>query len=144
VCAGFDTFLVFPAKGYISETGDIGYLSENENDSTYLNDILHFQNMYGFIDSNGKEVVPLKYIEANSYSEGFALVGTRYGSNNATQYGYIDMGGNEIIPCQFADAHNFINGYASVAMNIAEEIWNEKSNVTQNVFKQKWGIIYIG
>jgi hypothetical protein len=86
---------------------------------------------YGFIDETGKEVIPCKYDDAYSFSEGLALVnvgGTReiseleYDSNTyilfyGGKYGFIDKTGAEIIPLKYDHADNFSDGLARVELD---------------------------
>ncbi|MDL2299619.1 WG repeat-containing protein, partial [Bacteroides sp. OttesenSCG-928-E20] len=50
---------------------------------------------YGFVNEQGKEVVPCKYNDANSLQDGIANVC----SNN--KWGIIDASGKEIVPCKY-------------------------------------------
>ena len=45
--------------------------------------------LWGYIDSNGNEVIPLKYENADDFIGGYALV------KNAGKWGYIDTSGRE-------------------------------------------------
>lgn len=76
----------------------------------------------GYIDLDGKEVVPIKYRAALgeggysdiSFSEGLAAVDMRTDNGDSPIYGYIDKMGNEVIPAKFRDVEDFRNGIASV------------------------------
>lgn len=76
----------------------------------------------GYIDLDGKEVVPIKYRAALgeggyrdiSFSEGLAAVDMRTNNHDSPVYGYIDKMGNEVIPAKFRDVEDFRNGIASV------------------------------
>ena len=57
------------------------------------------------------EVVPLKYDNVHSFSEGLAAVFL----NN--QRGYIDKNGREITPLKYDDAENFSEGMAVVSLD---------------------------
>ena len=63
---------------------------------------------YGYIDKQGREIIPCKFTEAYSFSEGMACV------NNVLGWYYIDKQGNEIIPSVFEDASSFSEGMALV------------------------------
>lgn len=66
----------------------------------------------GYIDLDGKEVVPIKYraalgeggFRAINFSEGLAAVDMRTDNDDSPIYGYIDKMGNEVIPAKFRDA----------------------------------------
>lgn len=59
--------------------------------------------LYGYIDDNAKEVIPLIYQEANNFSNGLARV------KKDGKYGFIDMAGKVAINFQFDDAYDFSN-----------------------------------
>ncbi len=63
---------------------------------------------YGFIDSDGTEVIPLIYKYLSPFSEGLALA--QYGS----KYGYIDTTGKVVIDFIYDQAAPFENGQAVV------------------------------
>ena len=66
-------------------------------------------NKYGFADEKGKIVIPYKYLYAEEFSEGLALVGKKNSG-----YGFINKEGKEIIPCQYNQAKSFSDGLAAV------------------------------
>jgi hypothetical protein len=66
---------------------------------------------WGFIDKTGKEVIPLKYDDARSFSEGLASV------NLNGKWGYIDKTGKEVIPFKYDDAWPFSKGRAEVKLD---------------------------
>ncbi len=63
---------------------------------------------WGFVDNNGKTVIPFIYDYAEDFSEGLAAVRQNY------SWGYIDPSGKTIIPFEYAGAWDFINGLAPV------------------------------
>jgi hypothetical protein len=66
---------------------------------------------YGFVDLNGKIVVPIEFQEAVAYSEGFAPV--RKGS----LWGFYDSTGKVLVQPVYLDALCFHEGMAAVATN---------------------------
>ena len=66
---------------------------------------------YGYIDKNGKEVVPCQYMGVSAFSEGLAKV-----RDGDYKYGFVDVNGNEVIPCQYDydNVRNFSDGLAAV------------------------------
>ena len=68
-------------------------------------------NKYGFVDINGKEVVPCIYDCVYSFSEGLAKVQLH------GKYGCIDTKGKEVIPCIYDYADSFSEGLAKVQLN---------------------------
>ena len=73
--------------------------------------------MYGFINENGEEAIPLVFKDARSFSENLAPV------KLDEKWGYIDTRGNSVIRPQFDAAMPFSEGMARVCVN------------------QKWGFI---
>ena len=47
---------------------------------------------WGYIDKTGREVIPCKYDDASSFSEGLAKV------KKSGKYGFIDKTGREVVP----------------------------------------------
>lgn len=74
--------------------------------------------VWGFVDSNGSEVVSKKYPILSDYSYERALFGhfryvdTYYKRNPI--YGYLDLDGQEIIECIYDEAEDFTYGLARV------------------------------
>lgn len=76
---------------------------------------------WGFINAKGQEVVPCKYDNVRSFSEGLAVVnvGGKFGISlvSGGKYGYIDTTGKEVIPLRYDDANDFSEGMAPVLLN---------------------------
>ncbi|NME69127.1 WG repeat-containing protein [Flammeovirga aprica] len=66
---------------------------------------------YGFINTFGKEVVPVQYGKVGDYSEGLALVVKNVVHGKG---GYIDHSGIMTIPAQFVEAYDFKYGFSHV------------------------------
>ncbi|MBR5085790.1 MAG: TonB family protein [Muribaculaceae bacterium] len=71
-------------------------------------------NKYGFINTEGEEVVPCIYDEAYNFKDGFALVMAN------RKFGFVNTDGDEVVPCKY-DYINirdlFSYGYADVRLN---------------------------
>lgn len=65
---------------------------------------------YGFVDENGKEIIPPKYEWVGEFKEGVARVFT----NNKA--GYIEKEGKVVIPEKYDDAWEFSEGLAKVML----------------------------
>ena len=65
--------------------------------------------MMGFIDVTGREVIAAKYYDAKDFSEGLAAV-----MGEERLYGYIDQKGKMVIKPQFDGAYPFNSGRAEV------------------------------
>ena len=69
---------------------------------------------WGYINKEGKEVIPRKYDCIWSFSEGLAKV------ELDGKYGVIDKKGDEIIPCKYDEVRFFSKGLAKVGMEFPE------------------------
>ncbi len=67
---------------------------------------------WGFKDEHGDIVLPAKYLAANDFKEGLALV-----SAKKYLYGYIDQSGKIIIPMMYTSCSDFENGMARVTLD---------------------------
>ena len=66
---------------------------------------------WGFVDKDGREVIPPKYDDAESFSEGLARVELN------KKYGFVDKDGSEVIPLKYDYAETFSEGLAGVKLN---------------------------
>ena len=79
---------------------------------------------HGFIDKTGKEVIPLKYEEANSFHAGMAAV--KYNK----KWGFIDQTGKVIIPFVYEWVVDFENDFAKVKLGNEIFYINKKGKKT--------------
>lgn len=77
---------------------------------------------WGFIDTTGNVVVPLKYNEVTNFDGGIAKV--RVG----TKWGLVDNKGTVLIKPTFDAIYEFIDGKAKVLLE-GEEYWMNKQGV---------------
>ena len=73
--------------------------------------LVELNDKFGFIDTTGREVIPLIYDNAYSFSGGLADVQLN------GKYGFIDTTGRVIIPFKYASADDFFEGLARVQLN---------------------------
>ena len=66
---------------------------------------------YGYVDTTGKEVVPLKYDYTESFSGG--LAGVRLNG----KWGFVDKTGKEVVPVKYDSVNKFEDGLAQVKLN---------------------------
>ena len=66
---------------------------------------------WGFINKDGREVIPCKYDWVNLFLKGLAKVKLN------RKYGYIDRTGREVIPCKYDGINAFSEGLAKVELN---------------------------
>lgn len=75
---------------------------------------------WGYVDINGREIIPVQYLAAGDFSEGLAQVNVGKPSKSMCQtpgnYGYINKTGAFVIQPQFATASGFQNGRARVSI----------------------------
>jgi len=64
---------------------------------------------FGFIDTDGNEVIPTVYDRAYPFSEGLAEVQIE------NKFGYIDYDGNIVLPLEYTSSQPFRGGYAPVS-----------------------------
>ena len=68
--------------------------------------------LWGYVDAQGKLIVPPRYNGAFAFSQGRAAV------NRGGRWGYIDASGREVIPLRYADARVFVgDGSAEVTVD---------------------------
>jgi exopolysaccharide biosynthesis protein len=70
-------------------------------------------NLYGFVDSTGREAIPCTWQYAYGFSEGYAAVQ----DPKTKKYGYIDPTGKLVIACKYLQGKNFVNGKAQVTID---------------------------
>ncbi len=69
-----------------------------------------FDRRYGFVNTKGEQVVPIKYLDVTSFSEGLAFI-TDY-----KEHGYIDTSGSMVIELpEKIVGYNFQEGWAPVS-----------------------------
>lgn len=78
---------------------------------------------WGYVDRNGREVIPMQFLDAGDFAEGLAPVnpgGDGDGENSLcglpANYGYIDKTGTFVIKPQFTNASQFQKGRARVSV----------------------------
>ncbi|QNK64754.1 WG repeat-containing protein [Pedobacter sp. PAMC26386] len=69
------------------------------------------ESRYGYIDLDGKEIVPLKYESAGNFFEG------KGGVKFQEKWGFINKEGKEVVPFKYDYSGHFANGLASVQLN---------------------------
>ena len=66
---------------------------------------------YGFIDKNGKEVIPCNYDGASIFNEGLAAIKLN------GKWGFIDRDGIEVIPHRYEEVYAFGEGFVAIKLN---------------------------
>ena len=73
---------------------------------------------WGFIDENGKKIIPYIYSDVLSFAEGLAAV--RIDNTENGKWGFIGKDGNEVIPFKYDAVESFSEGLAKVRIGNAE------------------------
>jgi hypothetical protein len=71
---------------------------------------------WGYIDYNGKVVIPFKYDDAMQFSDGLAAV--KITDKNSAKWGFIDKKGKVVIPFEYDEVKPFSDGLAAVRIGI--------------------------
>lgn len=79
---------------------------------------------YGFLNTSGSYAIPATYLEALSFSEGFAAV-VPENRNRKGYWGFINEYGDLIIDADFSEARSFSGGFAAVKNSSGWNFINE-------------------
>ena len=93
--------------------------------------VVKINNQFGFIDETGKLVIPAKYDDTNSFSDGLAVVKIN------SKWGFINKSGELVIPAKYDNAYVFSDGLASVKINDENVIINKSGKVIFNITKEE-------
>lgn len=85
---------------------------------------------YGYIDTEGKEVIAFKYEGANNFNDGLAAV-----TEDGKKYGYIDHQGNWVIEPILDSARDFQQGKARVQIGINWYVIDKEGNILEEESK---------
>lgn len=113
---------------------------------------VNLNNKWGFIDENGRQVIPVKYYNyVGNFSEGLAVARLN------SKQGFIDKTGKKVIPFKYEYARGFSEGLAAVRLGSrygfinksGEEVvpfkyddaWEFSGGLAAVKFKDKWGFI---
>lgn len=101
------------------------YGSDSRDFSEGLAAVQNSSGKWGYIDKNGKTVIPFIYEDAQNFSEGLAAVS----KESRDSYGYINKQGEMVIPVQYDIAEEFKGGYAIVELEIPEKPYSFGSGI---------------
>ena len=90
------------------------------------NDLDEKNRIYGYVNQQGVEVIPLRYTDARGFSEGLAAV-------KAEKWGFINTTGKTIIALQYDNALFFVDGKALVAEGNKRLILSPKGKVLKTI-----------
>ncbi|HYD22269.1 MAG TPA: WG repeat-containing protein, partial [Flavipsychrobacter sp.] len=85
--------------------GDIEY-KEFYDMSEGLRTTVNLSGKYGYIDKEGKEIIPFQFDYAGEFKGGVAKV------RKNGKLGFIDLSGNEVVPAKYDDIYDFNEGLA--------------------------------
>lgn len=95
--------------------------------------VLDTNNLYGFIDDAGKEVIKTQYGSASSFKSGMARVCIN------GKFGYVNKSGKLVIPAIYCDATDFNDfGYATVdhIASLSRDIISYKIDINGNIIQE--------
>lgn len=87
----------------------------------------------GFIDHNGKPIIPIEFDQVKVFSEG--LIAVNQGAKKVNyekkggKWGFWNQAGQEVIPLKYEDARSFSEGLAAVKLNGKYGFINPKGQV---------------
>ena len=93
---------------------------------------------WGFINTEGKEIVPCVYDMVSSFNDGLAAVCKN------DKWGYVNTEGELVIPCIYEYANEFSEGLASVRKNGKDGFINKKGEVAIPLKYEECGIFCEG
>ena len=86
--------------------------------------------LWGFINENGDEIIPCKYLSASDFKEGLAAVSIgdltiteNFSFPKNQKYGVINKEGKVVIPFEFKEIGLFINGLARASTLEIFNLW---------------------
>ena len=101
----------------LTSVASIFFISCNISLNNSVPTPIQIEQKWGYINSTGQLVIPLRFDEACPFSEGLAKVSI------GDKSGYINQSGKLVVPLQYDEALSFLQGYAPVRLD------------------QKWGYI---
>lgn len=114
---------IIPTKEYEK----VGYIIKGYSDriAVYENGAM------GWIDRDGNEVIPCKYLGSSTFDPEFGLACVMPWSGTEEKYGFINKYGEIVIPYQFKQAgtSSFHNGFCRVSVGGKTVLINEKGEV---------------
>lgn len=78
---------------------------------------------YGYIDLDGKQVIPMQWEDAGNFSEGLAQV------KSNGKWGFVDSAGKVVVPPQWDRVSDFSEGLAAVKLNGKWGYINKKGDI---------------
>ena len=95
--------------GFINEKGNfvIKPIYDDVRDFVDGRAVVSYKGRWGVIDSMGKILIPFKYLNLSTPSEGFAIV-----EDFDKHKFYIDTMGKKVFDCPYEECYSFVNGFA--------------------------------
>ena len=123
--------LEIPTKGYEK----VGYIIEGYSDMLAVYDK---SGAMGWINRDGKEVIPCKYAGSSTFDKDFGLACVMPFNAQEEKYGFMNKQGEMVIPVQYRQGgtSSFHNGVCRVAIKGKTVMINNKGEV---VFASKYG-----
>lgn len=84
-------------------------------------------NNYGYIDTTGKEVIPLIYNGARDFVNGFAVV-TIYDKKDNAKKGIVDKTGKLVVPVKYDELYGFSDGLCLFKLGSKQGFIDQRGN----------------
>lgn len=94
-------------------------------------------NLYGYVDQEGKEVIPMQYVFCSTFFSGVTSVGVE--QNGDTMYAIIDEKGDYIVAPQAVVLDYLTDGVFAYNVNGYYGLWDKKGNkLTEASYEYFW------
>lgn len=90
----------------------------------------NFTGKYGFIDKQGREIIPLEYDFAENFQGNLAKIGKLDANTGKMSFGFINQKDEQIIPANYEDARSFSGNLAAVKFRGKWGAIDEKGDLT--------------
>lgn len=108
------------------------YLIKSYSDGRFR--VISQNNLYGFVDILGNEIIPCQYEDARDFRDGVARVCKKIASDRVRKWGYIDKNGKQVLPFSYGHVSgDFSQGLAYVAKSNQSSIINKKGEIVKNL-----------
>jgi len=108
------------------------YLIKSYSDGRFR--VISQNNLYGFVDILGNEIIPCQYEDARDFRDGVARVCKKIASDRVRKWGYIDKNGKQVLPFSYGHVSgDFSQGLAYVAKSNQSSIINKKGEIVKKL-----------
>ena len=100
-------------------------------------------NLYGFVDIYGNNIIPCQYEDARDFRDGVARVCKKIASDRLRKWGYIDKNGKQVLPFSYGHVSgDFSHGlaYAYKTNQSSSYIINKKGEIVKKLKISNWNL----